>query len=135
MKTLLKAQCNVAVLLQLENSTAVAYMRECLQPSHPSHEITVALGSGERHNDHSSTCTRGIQHSSRQRVQTGERQVRLDAGLQGNQVLGSLEVDLFAYQLIHQLPLFFIWRPDPLAEVVDAFQQDWSKMRGYAHPL
>ena len=51
-----------------------------------------------------------------------------------SQVLGPLEVDLFASRLTHQLPWFFSWRPDPLAEAVDAFQQDWSKVRGYANP-
>jgi len=51
-----------------------------------------------------------------------------------NQVLGPLEMDLFAYRRTHQLPQFFSWRPDPLAEAVDAFQQDWSKVRGYANP-
>jgi len=50
------------------------------------------------------------------------------------QVLDPLEVDLFASRLTHQLPQLFSWRPDPLAEAVDAFQQDWSKVRGYANP-
>ena len=51
-----------------------------------------------------------------------------------NQTLGPLEVDLFASQLIHQLPRFFSWRPDPQAEAVDAFQQDWSQLKGHANP-
>ena len=48
--------------------------------------------------------------------------------------LGPLEVDLFASRLTHQLPRFFSWKPDPLAEAVDAFQQDWGTMKGYANP-
>ena len=51
-----------------------------------------------------------------------------------NQALGPLEVDLFASRLTHQLPRFFSWRPDPLAEAVDAFQQDWSEVKGFANP-
>ena len=39
----------------------------------------MALGSGERHYDHSPTYTRYIQWDSRWRVQAGERRIRLDA--------------------------------------------------------
>ena len=51
-----------------------------------------------------------------------------------NQLWGPLEVDLFASRLSTQLPRFYSWRPDPLAEALDAFTQDWSKVRGYAFP-
>ena len=50
-----------------------------------------------------------------------------------NQIFGPLEVDLFAFRLTHQLPHFFSWRPDPLAEATDGFQQDWRRVRGYAN--
>ena len=50
------------------------------------------------------------------------------------QVMGPLEADLFASRLTHQLPRFFSWRPDPLAEATDAFTQDWSQFQGYANP-
>ena len=29
---------------------------------------------------------------------------------------------------------FFSWRPDPQAEAVDAFSQDWGPLRGFANP-
>ena len=45
-----------------------------------------------------------------------------------------LEVDLFATRLTHQLPRFYSWRPDPLAEATDAFLQEWSLVKGYANP-
>ena len=51
-----------------------------------------------------------------------------------NQIFGPLDVDLFACHLTHQLPCFFSWRIDPLAEAVDAFQQDWKRVKGYANP-
>ena len=51
------------------------------------------------------------------------------------QVMGPLEVDLFASRLTHQLPRFYSWRPDPLAEATDAFTQDWSQFQGYANSL
>ena len=51
-----------------------------------------------------------------------------------NRVWGPLEVGLFASRLSTQLPRFYSWRPDPQSEAVDAFSQDWSKVRGYAFP-
>ena len=51
-----------------------------------------------------------------------------------DQQWGSLEVDLFASRLSNQLPRYFSWRPDPLAEATDAFSQQWQQFRGYAYP-
>jgi len=42
---------------------------------------------------------------------------------QVNQKWDPLEVDLFATRLSTQLPCFFSWRPDPLAEATNAFSQ------------
>ena len=43
---------------------------------------------------------------------------------------------MFASRLTTQLKSFFSWRPDPEAEALDAFNQDWSTLRGrgYANP-
>ena len=43
--------------------------------------------------------------------------------------------NLFASCLTFQLPWFFSWRPDPLAEAINAFLQDWKGLSGYAIPL
>ena len=51
-----------------------------------------------------------------------------------NQTFGPLEVDPFASRLIYQLPRYFSWRPDPLAEATDAFQQEWAPLKGLANP-
>ena len=48
--------------------------------------------------------------------------------------MGPLETDLFVSQLTKQLPQFYSWRPDQKAQGTDAFNQDWSKMRGFANP-
>ncbi len=40
-----------------------------------------------------------------------------------NHLWGPLEIDLFASRLTAQLPRFFTWRPDPVAEATDAFSQ------------
>ena len=51
-----------------------------------------------------------------------------------NQKWGPLEVGLFESCLSIQLPRYFSWKPDPLAEATDAFTQQWEKFRGYANP-
>jgi len=45
-----------------------------------------------------------------------------------------LDVDLFASRLMYQLTRFFSCWLDPLAEAVDAFQQEWSPLKGFANP-
>lgn len=47
---------------------------------------------------------------------------------------GPFHVDVFATRLSTLLPRFYSWKPEPLAEATDAFLQDWSTLRGYAHP-
>ena len=49
---------------------------------------------------------------------------------------GPLEVDMFASRLTAQLKRFFSWRPDPEAEALDAFNQNWGNLQGrsYANP-
>ena len=47
---------------------------------------------------------------------------------------GPFQVDMFATRLSTLLPGFYSWKAEPLAEATDAFLQDWSTLRGYAHP-
>ncbi|KAJ1197977.1 hypothetical protein NDU88_001821 [Pleurodeles waltl] len=47
---------------------------------------------------------------------------------------GPFAIDLFASRLNSQLPLFFSWRPDPVALASNAFLQDWSQAINYAFP-
>ena len=51
-----------------------------------------------------------------------------------NKIFGPLEIDLFASRLTHQLPRYFRWRPDPLEEATDTFQQNWGTLKGFANP-
>ena len=43
-------------------------------------EVSVVVGPGKGHCDHSPAHTRSVQHSGSLRVETGERSIRLDAG-------------------------------------------------------
>ena len=44
------------------------------------------------------------------------------------------EVDLFASRLNHQVPLYVARRPDPGAMAIDAFTLDWSQWTSFIHP-
>ena len=50
------------------------------------------------------------------------------------ELMGPLEVDLFASRLTKKLPQLFSWRPNQEATVTDAFLQACSQQRGYANP-
>jgi hypothetical protein len=49
------------------------------------------------------------------------------------QIWGPFQADLFASRNSFQIPRFFSWRPDPLAEATDAFQQMWPNP-SFANP-
>jgi hypothetical protein len=50
------------------------------------------------------------------------------------QRLGNPGVDLFASRVSHQVARYFSWKADPGCLAVDAFRQDWSRLRPYAFP-
>lgn len=43
-------------------------------------------------------------------------------------------VDLFASRTNHQLQNYYSWKPDPYALAIDAFSKDWKNIKGYAFP-
>ena len=47
---------------------------------------------------------------------------------------GAREIDLFASRLSHQIKTYFSWRPDPLTQAADAFQQNWFHKSLFAFP-
>ena len=47
---------------------------------------------------------------------------------------GTPEIDLFASRLNHQVKRYYTWKPDPGAEAVDAFTEDWATNPFYAFP-
>ena len=97
--------------------------------------ISMDVGTSEGHNADSPTHTRHIQLCSGCGVQNNQgSQLNPLVFNRINEIFGPLEIDLFASQLIHQLPRYFSWRPDPLAEVTDAFQQNWGTLKGFANP-
>ncbi len=138
-KTFLKGQENKHVLLLLDNTTAVAYVNNLGR--------TVSAQATKLARE---LCLKRQIHLTAQhlpgkdnvRADTESRQMKDRSDWMLNpsifqSVMGTfpyLEVDLFATRLTSQLPRFFSWRPDPLAEATDAFLQDWSRIQGYANP-
>ena len=50
------------------------------------------------------------------------------------QILGPCQMDLFATVLNHQLVNYASWRPDPFAQATDVFRLSWKGLNGYAFP-
>ena len=82
MKSFLKGLRGISVLLQLDNSTAVAYINNLggmVSPALTSLAKSLWLWApGERYSDNSPAHTRSVQHSSRLRIEVGERSLRLE---------------------------------------------------------
>jgi len=142
LKSFLKDQKGVTVLLQLENSTAVAYINNLggtISPVLTALTRDLWLWALERDISLTAQHIPGVSNTvadweSRMERDRSDWMLAPQVFQKINSTLGPLEIDLFASRLTFQLPWFFSWRPDPQAVAVDAFQQDWSLLRGYANP-
>ena len=142
LKSFLKDQQRAAVLLQLDNSTAVAYINNLggtISPALTALARTLWLWALERDIAITAQHIPGVSNTvadceSRMERDRSDWMLAPQVFHKINEALGPLEIDLFASRLTYQLPRFFSWRPDPQAAAVDAFQQDWSQLRGYANP-
>ena len=142
MKTFLKYQENKRVLLLLDNQTAVAFINNL--------GGTVSAHATELARNLWMWCLRREILLMAQHL-PGKENVKADMELRvmrdrSDWMLNLLvfqwilrhfpylEINLFTMQLTHQLPRFYSWRPDRVAEATDAFLQDWSVVRGFANP-
>ena len=141
-KSFLKDHVNKCVLVLIDNRTAVAYINNLGGTASPQATLLAR-------NLWMWFLERGILLSAQ--YLPGEENVRADAEsremrdrsdwklspsifrkIQGH--FPDLSIDLFASRLTFQLPRFFSWRPDPLAEATDAFLQDWRGEKAFANP-
>ena len=134
MKSFLKSHRGVTVLLQLDNSTAVVYINNLggtVSPVLTTMARSLWLCALDRDIMLSAQHIAGVLNTTadqESRVERDRSDWMLSPGVfkKVSQILGPLEVDLFSSRLTHQLLQFFSWRPDPQAEAIDAFQQDWA---------
>lgn len=141
-QSFMKDQSGVSIRLQLDNQTAVAYINNMGGTVSPQlTNLSKALWMWALSKDivlsaeyipGETNCVADAE--SRTMRDRADWKLHSQIFNAINQELGPLEVDLFASRLSTQLPRFFSWRPDPLAEATDAFSQQWEQFRGYANP-
>ena len=141
-KTFVKNKSDLTILVMIDNTTAVSYINHLGGPVSPlATEITKQLWMWclERNITLKAQYLPGTQNV---RADAESRLMRDRSDWMLNQhifqriqdVLGPLTIDMFASRLAAQLPRFFSWRPDPLAEATDALLQDWGGLEAYANP-
>lgn len=142
LQSLVKDRTGISVLLQLDSQTAVSYINHLggtVSPQLTDLAKNLWLWSLCRDLVLTAQHIPGVDNQIAD-SESRELKDRLDWKLSPavfrtiNAIWGPLEVDLFASRLSHQLSRFFSWRPDPLAEATNAFQQDWAPVKGYANP-
>ena len=132
-QTFLKGRTGLSVLLQMDNTTAVAYVNNLggtVSPQLTTLAKTLWMWALQRDITLTAQHIPGVSNivaDTESRTVRDRTDWKLSPEIfsQINQIFGPLEVDLFASRLTHQLPRYFSWRPDPLAEATDAFRQDW----------
>lgn len=138
MKAFLEEHCRISVLLQLDNSTAVAYTNNLGDRSLALTSLAKFLWLWALEQDIVITTQNILGLSNK----VAYLELRLERDLSDcmlaremfqkiNQVFGPWKWNCL---LAHQLPRFFSWRPNCLAEAMDEFQQNWKRVKGYANP-
>jgi len=141
-KTFLKDCTGTSVLLQLDNQTAVAYINNMGGTVSPKlTDLAKDLWMWALSRDFTLTAEHipgvvNVEADAESRSMKDRTDWKLHPKLfqEINQKWGPLEVDLFASRLTAQLPRYYSWRPDPLAEATDALNQQWATFKGYANP-
>ena len=141
-QTFAKNRTGLSVLLRIDNTTAVAYINN-LGGTVSKDLLELAknlwMWCLERNIHITAQHLPGILNEvadteSRVMIDRSDWKLNPTIFTKINQIMGPVQVDLFASRLTTQCRHYFSWRPDPYAEATDAFLQDWSQVRGYANP-
>jgi hypothetical protein len=142
LKSLFRECRHSHIALKLDNSCAIAYLNK--QGGNSSASLSslarkIWLWCFERKIFISASHIPGVEnyfadHESRHFESTTE--CKLHPHVVGSlfRKWGQAQIDLFASRLNAQVPRFFSLRPDPKAQAVDAFAQQWSHRLNYAFP-
>ena len=130
------------VLAQMDNVTAVAYVREmggCR--SVRCNDLAIQIWEFARSIKVWLSCTyipgkQNTEADFQSRVFTDDKEWQLNPELfqKIENCFGGFDLDLFASRLNAQVRRYVSWRADPGAEFVDAFTIDWSSTFNYAFP-
>lgn len=137
-----KDKKQMMIQIHLDNTTAVAYVNHLGgTKSLDLRSIAVQLGDWclQKHLFLIASHIRGVSNTradllSRTVIDGHDWQMNPEIFRRIESLWSSLLVDLFASRVSRQTERFFSWKPDPLAEAVDAFSLDWTTFTGYANP-
>lgn len=130
-QTFLRDQLGVLVLLQMDNTTVVAYINNLVgtvSPQLTSLARCLWLWALQRDIILTAQHIPGVSNlvaDMESRTIRDRTDWKLNPAIYNriNHTFGPLEVDLFASRLTYQLPWYFSWRPDPLAEATIPFSR------------
>ena len=141
MKAFTKNLQNTHVLLQVDNTTTIAYLNKmggqrCLLDSYARHLWDWCL---QRRITLRAEHIPGVlnviaDRESRAKLDASDWHLEKKSFQMLISQLGHCTIDLFASRTNHQLPRFYSYKPDPDAEAIDALIQPWSNEIGYAFP-
>ncbi|XP_068758092.1 uncharacterized protein [Montipora capricornis] len=139
LKTFLKDKSHVSVSLQLDNTTAIAYINNKGGTRSPQ-LMTLALEMWDWCQERDILLIAShipgrdnVSADKESREFTDMSEWKLDPILIQPFLL-NCQTDLFASRLTSQLAAYISWRPDLGAIHTDAFTINWATLRGYAFP-
>ena len=142
LKSLCKNMKDTAIMLRMDNSTAVAYVNKMGgSKSEACDFVAKEIWSWGIEINIWLTASHipGINNSIADGLSRGEstnKEWSLDENTfkKLSNLWDSLDIDLFASRLNHKLPVYASWSPDPDAAFIDAFSINWAQFYFYAFP-
>jgi hypothetical protein len=133
LKTFCPQERNVHIQMQVDNTTAVAYINKLGGKSPNCNAITrdMWLWGWQRHIWLSATHIPGVcnvvaDQQSRIDHDNTEWKLHPDLFQELVHIWGNPDIDLFASRLNYQMVPYMSWKPDPTAQAVDAFSAVWK---------
>ena len=142
LQTFCDQESNVHIRLNLDNTTAVAYINAKGGKKADLNDITrkIWLWALERDIWLSAVHVPGVNNTEADRASRRQHATETEWKLapmvyeQLNQKFGPFEIDLFASRLNNQCKKYFAWHPDPGAMAIDALAHEWPDSKLYAFP-
>ena len=141
LQSFLKGRSNMAVLIRSDNRTAIAYLNKMGSPTR-SHLCLLSLEIWEwslehhimPHAEYLAGKDNIIADWESRHHDSSDWQLLPSVFEAINNLLGLFTIDLFASRTNAQLPVYYSWKPDPQARMVDAFSISWLQECPYMFP-